>query len=1092
MSARARLARVASIALVTLLFTGSALVLGPSAFAVADEATEAVQTNEIIELEPAEEGVGAPDAVSAPEVVAEAELPATDEADLGDIAVADETDSGDSLPSTDDSGDLPTETPVAQAPVETAEDPAEDAEEAIAVDVPVAKTAKQPLAKESVEPAIAEPKAGDADASDAATLEWGVKASFRNYIYNMKSFEGTSALLGTTDQFPEDTGNFIWAEGTGFANESGTLANVKFGEGNGVHFQSHPMTFNGTKAYSLDMQFTNPRIIVSSVTTGELYVDAVGRDFIDMTSVGPEYKFENVLMADLELEAPVIANGRVTWTNAEATLADSGVAAFGAFYGVGEELDPVTFSAPIGEVEVGPTPESPEASAKLTTTTVKASTTSTTEGGTVKLTANISPKAATGAVQFMDNGAKLGKAVTVKNGAATLSTKKLTVGDHAITANFVPGNSTKFKASKSKATTVTIEVDAQVAGASLTWGVKGSFRNYIYNFKAFEGKTALLGSAEQPTAEGVFVWSDGVGSAANDGTEADVSFGAGNGVHFQSHPMAGGHALDLKFTNPRVVVTSATTGELRLDVEGREFISTTEMGDAYTLKDTKVATLTLPAPTAKGNTLSWKNAAAVLTADGSAAFGDFYAKGEALDPVSFSLPLSTAVTTKKATSTQLKASAGTIASGGSVTLTASVAPNVSGAVTFSAGGKSLGSPVTVANGKAKTTIKPAAGTQSVIASFVPASSKYGHSVSEAVTIKVEKKEKQRPDAAAPNTNGAQGAGSLTWGVSSAFADYVTGPIAKGEVTTSGVGSAGGAYLFPQVSGGSWDAKTQTGSVQYSGTVTYTGHKGLLSEGVSNPMITVTGPTTAVLSSGGAQWATLDLGGANKSVGAGGEVTWSGVAVNGGFSGGSGAGSSYTLPADALSFTVGAVSGASFGSTAVSNESKKRTVADAAPSTTGINILTNPKKITAGAEIEFEARGFEAGERDMIVALYPGVTVLDEAAGADDQGTVRWIGILPEDIKPGEYIISLQGSGDAGAEFIVRDAKKVKKDKKEAEEAEVQAKLAQGVDPASVSSAGVAPAGTGPVWLWWAGAGALIAIAGAMGGLVAMQRRNAAK
>lgn len=338
-------------------------------------------------------------------------------------------------------------------------------------------------------------------------------------------------------------------------------------------------------------------------------------------------------------------------------------------------------------------------------------------------------------------------------------------------------------------------------------------------------------------------------------------------------------------------------------------------------------------------------------------------------------------------------------------------------------------------------------------------------------------------------NGAKAAGSLSWGVSTAFADYVTGPIAKGSVSTSGVGSSGGAYLFPQASGGSWNSTTQTGSVQYSGTVTYTGHHGLLREGVSNPMIQVTGPTTAVLYSGGAQWATLDLGAATKSVGSNGEVTWSGVPVNGGFSGGAGGGSSYTLPADGLSFTVGAASGVSYGSTSVTNADKKRTAADTAPTTTGIRILTAADQITAGAELEFEAEGFEAGEREMIVALYPGPVVLDEAAGANDAGTVRWLGTLPDNIESGEYTITVQGSIDAGAVFTVLDADKVNAEKKKQQKTPAKAELAQGVQADVATAAGIGPAGTGPEWLWWVGAGALLIIAAAMGGLVALQRRG---
>ncbi|SJN08256.1 Ferric siderophore transport system, periplasmic binding protein TonB [Leucobacter sp. 7(1)] len=340
-----------------------------------------------------------------------------------------------------------------------------------------------------------------------------------------------------------------------------------------------------------------------------------------------------------------------------------------------------------------------------------------------------------------------------------------------------------------------------------------------------------------------------------------------------------------------------------------------------------------------------------------------------------------------------------------------------------------------------------------------------------------------------NAGGAQAAGSLSWGVSSAFSKYVTGPIAKGEVATSGVGSSGGGYLFPQAAGGSWDTATQTGSVQYSGVISFTGHKGLLSESMSNPMIQVTGPDSAVIYNGGSQWGTLNLAAAAKSVGANGEVTWSGVPVSGGFSGGASGGSQYTLAADPLTFTVGTASGVSYGSTAVSNDSLKRTAAASAPTTSGIRILTDPKKLVPGGEIELEAPGFTAKEREALVVLYPGVIVLDEAAGADTSGTVRWLGTIPEDLPLGEYVITVQGSTDAGAVLEVR--KPEPKAKAAAKQQRV-AELAAQQEAGAPAAAGVVPAADDQAaWMWWAASIGLLAVAGVMGGLVVGQRRKAA-
>ena len=352
-----------------------------------------------------------------------------------------------------------------------------------------------------------------------------------------------------------------------------------------------------------------------------------------------------------------------------------------------------------------------------------------------------------------------------------------------------------------------------------------------------------------------------------------------------------------------------------------------------------------------------------------------------------------------------------------------------------------------------------------------------------VTVKPTKPKPVKPIAPITSTGSGKQAGTLTWGISSGFVKYTTGPIAKGSVSTNGVGGGAGGYVFPQASS-NWNTKAQTGSVQYSGVVTFTGHKGLMSESFANPVITVSSASNGTISAGGRSFG-LNLAAASKSVGANGEVTWSGVPVVGAISG-SGNGGGGSFGADPLSFTVGAANGASFGSTSVDAKDKKRTAAATAPATTGITVTTKASDIVAGGEIEFEASGFEPGERDVLVVVYSEPTVLDDAAGADENGVVRWIGNLPKDLPAGKHTITLQGSTNAGAVITVLDEKTATK------KAEAKQQLAQGVDETAVQAAGVMGPDAGPVWLWWVGALALLAIAGTMGGLVVMQRKQAAR
>ena len=339
-------------------------------------------------------------------------------------------------------------------------------------------------------------------------------------------------------------------------------------------------------------------------------------------------------------------------------------------------------------------------------------------------------------------------------------------------------------------------------------------------------------------------------------------------------------------------------------------------------------------------------------------------------------------------------------------------------------------------------------------------------------------DKPTPPAPAPPVADASGkrAGSLSWGVSSAFASYVTGRIAKGSVSAQGVC---GAYVFGQSS--SWDSYAQTGIVSYSGVVSYRGHGGLLSETFSNPVINTRAGT---ISAGGHTFG-LSLGAPVTN--ADGSVTWSGVPVAGGISGG-GNGGGGTLGMDSLSFTVGAAGAVNCGGSSVTSAfaPQNRKAASKPPSTSGITVLTDAEDLVPGGEIEIEASGFEPDERDILVVMYSDPIVLDEHAGANKSGIVRWIGTIPEDIEPGEHTITLQGSIDVGQVITVLD-------KKKAAEADKASKKISGdtarIDATQAMSAGLGDTGA-PLWVWWSAAIALLLIAGATSGLVIAQRRKA--
>ncbi|MDO4411662.1 HtaA domain-containing protein [Cutibacterium sp.] len=85
-------------------------------------------------------------------------------------------------------------------------------------------------------------------------------------------------------------------------------------------------------------------------------------------------------------------------------------------------------------------------------------------------------------------------------------------------------------------------------------------------------------------------------------------------------------------------------------------------------------------------------------------------------------------------------------------------------------------------------------------------------------------------------------GSLTWGLRTSFTSYLRGPIANGSWKLSnGADWNGSAFTFP-VSSGSFDPATKSGTLNYSGTIHMTGHKGILDVTFSNPSLVIKGST----------------------------------------------------------------------------------------------------------------------------------------------------------------------------------------------------------------------------------------------------------
>lgn len=172
---------------------------------------------------------------------------------------------------------------------------------------------------------------------------------------------------------------------------------------------------------------------------------------------------------------------------------------------------------------------------------------------------------------------------------------------------------------------------AAVTGGSLSWGVRQSFRNYITG-PIGAGTITTAGGATQAGGNGVFTFP--ITGGSSDAGVADVA--SAGSVRFAGH-----HGiLDVQLSDVRVAVAGGQ-GSIVVDAVSNEFIDTVTQGNPISYDDATFATLDLSGvtPAVSGNSITYANVPATLAADGSQILGsgNFYAAGEAIDPVTFSI-----------------------------------------------------------------------------------------------------------------------------------------------------------------------------------------------------------------------------------------------------------------------------------------------------------------------------------------------------------------------------------------------------------------------------------------------------------------------
>ncbi|MBP2412584.1 hypothetical protein JOF48_001383 [Arthrobacter stackebrandtii] len=175
-----------------------------------------------------------------------------------------------------------------------------------------------------------------------------------------------------------------------------------------------------------------------------------------------------------------------------------------------------------------------------------------------------------------------------------------------------------------------------IVDGALVWGVKESFRKYITGNIA-DGNITFNGA--EVSADQVFTFSNGIGTIDSTKRTGEVRF---DGVaSFQGHDYGSGAVLSVTISNVTLVL-DGNAGSLKADVVSRSLESATEgaaPGGDVNYASVVLAELDLSSASLAGGGVAYAgtNIPAVLASSGVAPFADFYAAGDAMDPLSFIL-----------------------------------------------------------------------------------------------------------------------------------------------------------------------------------------------------------------------------------------------------------------------------------------------------------------------------------------------------------------------------------------------------------------------------------------------------------------------
>ena len=651
-----------------------------------------------------------------------------------------------------------------------------------------------------------------------ASVDWGVKSSFRRYITGPVA-GGSQELTGATSN-ADGSYHFTAAEGTVEADGS---YHVKF-TGSSVKYTGH----HGV----LEVTISDLELVIKD-GQGSLYANISERPYNGNTTPNPPVQHDHTLIGTFDASSLKNEGGQLTLAASDATkvkLSAEATSVFAGFYQAGQELDALAFSAklvtkqaPAPEKPADPTPEptqpAPEPSKPADPTPEPS-----------QPAPEQSKPAETPAPQPSRSSEAPAPQPSQTSEAPVSNPSK---PSEAPSSQPAPQPSQSSEAAKPApaqppATDAAPRTDVPkgqghiIESGNLTWNIRDSFLHYLNTIA--RGNITVEGLSKN--AAGGLDFTSASGSYDESTKTGQINF-AGK-VHISGH-----HGqLNSSFENTRLVIKEGK-GYLVVDAEALNM-----QGENRTFKDLVLAEVDLSGATLENNVLSAKNAAVTVTVEGSEAiFAGQYndADKRAMAPLSFSAKLGSQLVENKVTDTTVKGSN-----------TGSGSTNLGNNANAGIGGTNFGGSVNNGGGSASPSRNgstPAAhpnGGKS--GSFSSVSKNPAQPVCTPVTVTKQVPVKAANKAPAASADGKVASADLGWGVRDSFRNYIRGGIANGSWDLNGTTYSNNAFQWAKGTGSFKDGK---GSISFTGSVHFTGHHGILDTTISNPRLEINGKTAVL-------------------------------------------------------------------------------------------------------------------------------------------------------------------------------------------------------------------------------------------------------